>query len=68
MQQVGEWLAKLGLAEYTKFFVENRIDFSDLPRPNGPAPEGPRTAARGQIENAPRDQGVFWSGFVTDTT
>src|SRR6476619_8169675 len=34
-------------------------------RPYGPAPEGPRTAARGQIENAPRDQGAFWSGFVT---
>ena len=31
MQQVGEWLAKLGLAEYAKCFAENRIDFSVLP-------------------------------------
>ena len=31
MQQIGEWLAKLGLAEYAKCFAENRIDFSVLP-------------------------------------
>ena len=31
MQQAGEWLAKLGLAEYAKCFADNRIDFSVLP-------------------------------------
>ena len=31
MQQMGEWLAKLGLAEYASCFAENRIDFSVLP-------------------------------------
>ena len=31
MQQIGEWLAKLGLAEYASCFAENRIDFSVLP-------------------------------------
>src|SRR4029077_16934557 len=31
MQQVGEWLAKLGLAEYARCLSENRIDFSVLP-------------------------------------
>ena len=31
MQQVGDWLAKLGLAEYAKCFADNRIDFSVLP-------------------------------------
>ena len=31
MQQMGEWLAKLGLAEYTSCFAKNRIDFSVLP-------------------------------------
>src|ERR1700726_2021278 len=31
MQQVRDWLAKLGLAEYTSCFAENRIDFSVLP-------------------------------------
>ena len=31
MQQIGEWLAKLGLAEYASCFAENRIDFTVLP-------------------------------------
>ena len=31
MQQVGDWLAKLGLAEYASCFAENRMDFSVLP-------------------------------------
>ena len=31
MQQVKEWLEKLGMSEYAQRFVENRIDFSVLP-------------------------------------
>jgi class 3 adenylate cyclase len=31
MQQVADWLEKLGLSEYAKRFAENRIDFSVLP-------------------------------------
>src|SRR5690348_9999155 len=31
MQQVADWLAKLGMSEYAKIFAENRIDFSILP-------------------------------------
>jgi hypothetical protein len=31
MQQVTDWLEKLGLSEYAKRFAENRIDFSVLP-------------------------------------
>jgi hypothetical protein len=31
MQQIAEWLEKLGLAEYAQRFAENRIDFSVLP-------------------------------------
>ena len=31
MQQVAEWLEKLGMAEYAQRFAENRIDFSVLP-------------------------------------
>ena len=31
MQQMGEWVAKLGLADYTSCFAENRIDFTVLP-------------------------------------
>src|ERR1700758_1511672 len=31
MQQIGEWLEKLGMSEYAERFAENRIDFSVLP-------------------------------------
>ena len=31
MQQIGDWLKKLGMSEYAPRFVENRIDFSVLP-------------------------------------
>ena len=31
MQQIAEWLKKLGVAEYLQRFVENRIDLSVLP-------------------------------------
>src|ERR1700758_4860007 len=31
MQQIGEWLEKLGMSEYAERFAENRIDFAVLP-------------------------------------
>ena len=31
MQQIADWLEKLGMSEYAKRFAENRIDFSILP-------------------------------------
>jgi class 3 adenylate cyclase len=31
MQQIADWLEKLGMSEYTQRFEENRIDFSVLP-------------------------------------
>ena len=31
MQQIADWLEKLGMSEYMHRFVENRIDFSVLP-------------------------------------
>src|SRR6476646_10291616 len=31
MQEIADWLEKLGMSEYAQFFVENRIDFSILP-------------------------------------
>ena len=31
MQQIADWLAKLGMSEYAERFAENRIDFSVLP-------------------------------------
>jgi hypothetical protein len=31
MQQIGDWLEKLGMSEYAQRFAENRIDFTVLP-------------------------------------
>ena len=31
MEQIADWLKKLGMSEYTDRFVENRIDISVLP-------------------------------------
>ena len=31
MQDIAQWLEKLGLSEYAQRFVGNRIDFSVLP-------------------------------------
>jgi SAM domain (Sterile alpha motif) len=31
MEQIEDWLKKLGMSEYTQHFVENRIDLSVLP-------------------------------------
>ena len=31
MQEIAQWLEKLGLAEYAPRFLENRIDLSVLP-------------------------------------
>ena len=31
MQEVEQWLAKLGMSEYAERFAENRIDFTVLP-------------------------------------
>src|SRR5271170_4588739 len=31
MQQITDWLKKLGMSEYAQRFAENRIDFSVLP-------------------------------------
>ena len=30
MQQIADWLKKLGMSEYAELFAENRIDFSVL--------------------------------------
>ena len=34
MQQIADWLEKLGMSEYAQRFAENRIDFSVTPRPD----------------------------------
>ena len=31
MQQIADWLEKLGMSEYAQRFVDNRVDLSVLP-------------------------------------
>jgi hypothetical protein len=31
MQEIADWLEKLGMSEYAQLFAENRIDYSLLP-------------------------------------
>jgi hypothetical protein len=31
MQEIADWLKKLGMSEYAQCFTENAIDFSALP-------------------------------------
>jgi hypothetical protein len=34
MQQIADWLEKLGMSEYAQRFAENRIDFLGPSRPD----------------------------------
>ena len=47
MQQIADWLEKLGMSEYMHRFVENRIDFSVLPDLTDLHLKDARAAARG---------------------
>ena len=40
MQQIADWLEKLGMSEYAQRFAENSIDFSVLRRPDRSGPQG----------------------------
>jgi hypothetical protein len=37
MQQIADWLEKLGMSEYVQRFTENDIDFTILPELTDPA-------------------------------
>jgi SAM domain (Sterile alpha motif) len=52
MQQIAEWLEKLGLSEYAQHFIENRIDFEILPDFSGWRPHGePKVGSRSPFES-----------------
>jgi SAM domain (Sterile alpha motif) len=42
MQQIADWLEKLGMSEYAERFAENDIDFAVLRRPPEKAIRGRR--------------------------
>ena len=52
MQQIADWLEKLGMSEYAQRFAENGIDFSVLPTSDGSGPEGHRRSARASPKDA----------------
>ena len=54
MQQIADWLEKLGMSEYAQRFAENGIDFSVLRRSDRSGPQGARRPSRASAENAAR--------------
>src|SRR5262249_51027771 len=52
MQQIGDWLEKLGLEQYTQRFAENGINFAALPHLTDLGPQGCRRPARASADNA----------------
>ena len=58
MQQIADWLEKLGMSEYAQRFAENGIDVSVLPRPDRSGPQGDRRLARPSAQDAARDCGA----------
>ena len=47
MQQIADWLEKLGMSEYAQRFAENDIDFCGSSRSDGSGPERPRRSSLG---------------------
>ena len=47
MQQIADWLEKLGMSEYAQRFAENDIDVSVLRRPDRSGPQRPRRRRSG---------------------
>ena len=54
MQQIADWLEKLGMSEYAQRFAENRIDFSVLPDLTDQDLEKTRRPARSSAQNTAR--------------
>ena len=52
MQQIADWLEKLGMSEYAQRFAENGIDFCGPSRSDRSGPQGLGVLARASPENA----------------
>ena len=55
MQQIADWLEKLGMSEYAQRFAENEIDICGPSRSDRSGPQRPWRLARASAENAARD-------------
>ena len=56
MQQIADWLEKLGMSEYAQRFAENDIDFSVLRRPDRSGLKELGVLARASAQDAARDR------------
>jgi hypothetical protein len=59
MQQIVDWLEKLGMSEYAPRFAENRIDFSvlrELTDQDHPPPQLQRSGAHASRQSQSRPQ------------
>ena len=54
MQQIADWLEKLGMSEYAQRFAENDIDVSVLRRSDRSGPQGHRGLARASAKDVAR--------------
>ena len=59
MQQIADWLEKLGMSEYAQRFAENDIDIAVLRRPDRSGPRRTWRFARPSSETAWRDRGAW---------
>jgi SAM (Sterile alpha motif) domain-containing protein len=75
MQQIADWLEKLGLSEYAQRFAENDIDFTILPKlvlfesvfvDTAFSSDEPRAEAEGECEAAKHAPGAGPGKRVTD--
>ena len=57
MQDIADWLEKLGMSEYAQRFAENGIDRRRSPPSDRSRPQGHRRPARASAENAARPSG-----------
>ena len=63
MQQIADWLEKLGMSEYAQRFAENGIDFSVLPDLTDQDLKDIGVLARASAENAARHRASFRSAL-----
>jgi len=76
MQQIADWLKKLGMSEYTDRFVENRVDLSVLPDltdhdlekllAQSPRQVAQHKAALGPIDGRAAHADAVRNGFIAD--
>ena len=65
MQEIADWLEKLGMSEYAQRFAENDIDASVLPHLTDQRPQGTWRLPWASTENARGHRGAWRSDAGT---